>query len=222
MNAIVMAAMEEELALVRRGDARICPVVSGVGKVNAAVALERTLSDIYNIWQRHVIVVGTAGAADPALEIGDVVVATDAVFHDVDVTALGFPTGQIPFEETWRWQSDPQIRERAVHIAQRLGHRVVEGTIASGDRFVGDPDQVAWIRLTFGASCVEMETAAVALACHKPRKPTSPHPLNVTWTGIRIISDRADRSAPIDFPTFLPRAAETIGNIVHELVNHLG
>ncbi len=229
-KTLVVAALKEEIALVRRAGNRVIPVVCGVGKVNAALALgraiqdprnfdpglERSMDDIRFSTQWNVLVVGTAGAADPSLDIGDVVVATDAVFHDVDVAALGFAPGQIPYEESWRWKS---YGKRAAEVARGLGHRVIEGTIATGDHFVSDPERVAWIHRTFGARCIDMETAAVALACDKQEPRVAGRGgIYATWTAIRVISDRADRSAPVDFQAFLPTAAKTIAEIVKEMV----
>lgn len=234
IRTLVVAAMKEEIALVRPANNRVIPMVCGVGKVNAALALGCAIQDPRSLdpgcahieddprfsTQWNIILVGTAGAADPSLDIGDVVVATDTIFHDVDVTALKFAPGQIPYEESWRWKSYDQ--GRAVEVVRQLGHRAVEGTIASGDQFVSDPERVAWIYRTFGARCIDMETAAIAMACQKQAlRIAGRGSIFCSWTAIRIISDRADRSAPVDFPTFLPRAAQVIADIVYALTHRI-
>ena len=212
MNTIVLAAMEEELACVAK-NAGVRVRCCGVGKVNAALAVTACMSP----GARHetIIVIGTSGAADPRLEVGDVVIATDTLFHDVDVTALGFAPGQIPFAEKWRWESDLSLIGLAHTAVRQANGRVTFGRVVTGDRFVSDPSDVAHIYETFGASAIDMETAAVAMAVE--RSPEFQHGAT-RWCSIRIISDRADKSAAADFPAFLPRTAETIGRIVEEIV----
>lgn len=199
-NLLVLAAMPEELA----GFPEISgvhKVVCGVGKVNAALAVAQHACESLS----GVLIVGTAGAVDSLLNIGDVVIAADTLSHDVDVTALGFAPGQIPFAEHWRWESCYPLRALAFAAARALGVSAHIGRIITGDRFVADRAEVARLGDRFGASCLEMETAAVAQACERYGFP---------WLGVRVISDKADGSASVDFPTFLPKASATLARIV--------
>ena len=170
----------------------------GIGKVNAA-ALAQTLA---SLGVARVIVTGVAGAVDPALRVGDIVVSRDAVQHDVDVTGLGYAAGEVPGEPLV-WQADPTLRAAALAaaeaVARRDGVRAVLGRIASGDVFVADPLQAAQVRERFGASCAEMEGAAVAQVCARWGLP---------WVVVRSVSDSADQSAEIDFRAFTTVAAE--------------
>ncbi|NQV89098.1 MAG: 5'-methylthioadenosine/adenosylhomocysteine nucleosidase [Parcubacteria group bacterium] len=214
MSIHILAAMAEELAAI---DPSLSAHKIGVGKVNAALATCGVLAQDADA-ESIVLVVGTAAACDPSLKIGDVVIATGTGHHDMDVTALNFAPGQIPFEEKWFWKSDERLVQHTTAVCQELGLRHSTGHILTGDQFVTDPARVAWIHETFGAACIEMETAAVAQVCH--RFNSSRH--TVRWLGIRVISDLADKSAPVDFQTFLPQAAQTIGRIINALLNNPG
>lgn len=170
----------------------------GIGKVQAA-ALTQALLDR---GAAAVLFTGVAGGVDPTLRVGDLVVAADALQHDVDVTALGYALGQVPGHEAVRWVADADLRDRvavaARAVARAEGVRVVVGTVASGDRFVADPADVAHLRSAFGAACAEMEGAAVAQVCAA---------WGVPWSIVRSVSDTADHTAHVDFRAFTKVAA---------------
>lgn len=170
----------------------------GIGKVHAA-ALTQALLDR---GAAAVLFTGVAGGVDPTLRVGDLVVAADALQHDVDVTALGYALGQVPGHADVRWVADPDLRDRVAAAARTVaaaeGVRVVVGTVASGDRFVADPDDVARLRSAFGAACAEMEGAAVAQVCAA---------WGVPWAIVRSVSDTADHDADVDFRAFTTVAA---------------
>lgn len=206
-DLLVLAAMLEELAGFPEIPG-VHKVVCGVGKVNAALAVAHRSGELY----AGVLIVGTAGAVDSSLDIGDVVIAADTLYHDVDVTALGFELGQIPFTDRWCWESSYPLRALAVAVARALDVDVHVGRIITGDRFVADRAEVARLGELFEASCLEMETAAVAQACERYGLP---------WLGVRVISDKADGSASVDFPTFLPKASATLACIVSAIAHEL-
>lgn len=170
----------------------------GIGKVQAA-ALTQALLDR---GAAAVLFTGVAGGVDPTLRVGDLVVAADALQHDVDVTALGYALGQVPGHDAVRWPADADLRDRVADAARTVaaaaGVRVVVGTVASGDRFVANPDDVAHLRTAFGAACAEMEGAAVAQVCAA---------WGVPWAIVRSISDTADHDAQVDFRAFTKVAA---------------
>ena len=170
----------------------------GIGKVQAA-ALTQALLDR---GAAAVLFTGVAGGVDPTLRVGDLVVATDALQHDVDVTALGYALGQVPGHEAVRWPADARlgalVAEAARRVAAAEGVRAVLGTVASGDRFVAHPEDVARLRATFGAACAEMEGAAMAQVCAA---------WGVPWAIVRSVSDTADHDAHVDFRAFTRVAA---------------
>jgi adenosylhomocysteine nucleosidase len=187
---------------------RVLIVRCGIGKVNAAAVAQLLVLR----QPRALIFTGVAGAVDPELRVGDIVVASDALQHDVDVTALGYEPGLVPGEPL-SWRSDPLLTELAVSAAAGLTDvRVVTGRVASGDQFVADPLRTASLRERFGASCVEMEGAAVAQVCARA---------GVPFVIIRSISDSADHDAQVSFREFTTLAAGRAKRLVREMVRRM-
>ncbi len=168
---------------------------SGIGKVNAAAA---TLA-LYQSGASSLIFSGLAGGVDPQLNPGDMVVATELIQHDFDVT-MGVDPGQIP-GEPFSWSTDPAITDRLELAAHRIDPnlKVLRGRIASGDQFIASAEKSAWLFNTMDSVATEMEGAAVAqIASH----------LGLPFGVIRTISDNANHCADVDFDSFLPVAAE--------------
>jgi len=190
-------------------DAVVCQC--GVGKVNAAMCTQ-ILIDHFEV--EKIVFTGVAGALEPTLDIGDIVISTDCIQHDMDVRALGFARGMIPFMDQSIFIADPGLVELAVRAAQEVadGKQVIQGRILSGDQFVADLDVVGNLYLELGGACVEMEGAAVAQVCT----------LNgVPFVIIRSMSDRADKSANVNFMEFVGLASEISYRIVERMVRWL-
>ena len=180
----------------------------GIGKVNAT-ALTQTM--ILNGVTRLVLT-GVAGALDPSLEVGDLVVSTDALQHDVDATAFGYALGEVP-GESLAWRADDELQRSALKAAESLeGVRVLSGRVLSGDQFIASQDKVAELRDTFQGSCAEMEGAAVAQVCAKWELP---------FVIIRSMSDTADGNAEVSFQTFMPLAAAHANALVKTMLRLL-
>ena len=180
----------------------------GIGKVNAGVGCLALLE----AGASSVIFTGVAGALDPALRVGDMVVSRDCVQHDVDVSALGYELGLIP-GEVLCWTADETLRERAVRAATSLKEvEVVVGRVASGDQFVASPEKGRWLRDTFGGACAEMEGAAVAQVCAQR---------GVPFVVIRSMSDTADGDAGVDYPSFMPVVAARAVRVVRTMLADL-
>ncbi len=180
----------------------------GIGKVNAAVLTVLLIS----LGARSVVFTGVAGALDPDLRVGDLVIGTDAVQHDVDVTALGYEPGEVPGSGTV-FRADERLVGLATEAAAALqGVRHVSGRIASGDLFVASSTASALIRDTFDATCAEMEGAACAQVCTA---------WGVPFVVVRSISDTADHSANVDFRSFTALAAERAETLVRAMLERL-
>ena len=179
---------------------------SGVGKVNAAL----TAAEMIRTFGAFAIInTGVAGALDPTLEPCDAVIAADLVQHDMDTTSLGDPPGFVSGLGVVRFQADPALSAAAVNAAKALGIRVILGTVASGDQFISDRKMKERITSTFGAAACEMEGAAIAHACAL---------YGVPFAVIRSISDKADGSSTVDFPTFVVSAAASNAEIVRRML----
>ena len=173
-------------------------VRSGIGKVNAAVCTQ-ILADDFGV--EVVINTGIAGSLNNDINIGDIVISTDLIHHDMDAVAFGYPKGQIPQMDKFSFQSDSTLRSLAVKVCREVNPdiQVFEGRIASGDQFVADQSVKDFIVSEFGAYAVEMEGAAIAQAASLNKIP---------FLVIRAISDKADGSAHVDYPAFEKLAIE--------------
>lgn len=214
----IIGAMDEEVAKIKeqmadvetkqiasmeflKGTVKGHPVVvvrSGIGKVNAAMCTQ-ILADIYHV--DAVINTGIAGSLNADINIGDIVLSTDALEHDMDAVAFGYPVGQIPRMDTLSFKADEQLRKTAKEICEKVNPDVTvfEGRVVSGDQFISDKQKKEWLIENFAGYCTEMEGAAIAHAAY----------LNdIPFLVIRAISDKADDSASVDYPAFEAKAIE--------------
>ena len=183
---------------------------SGVGKVNAA-ACTQILIDRFGI--DAVIFTGVAGALDPTLNIGDIVISSDCQQHDMDASPLGFARGIIPFADRSVFPAD----ERLVKLAAEAGEsaaegRVLIGRVLSGDQFIADRELVRKLHSEMGGACIEMEGSAVAQVCAMNGLP---------YVVIRSMSDKADGSAHVNFAEFTVQAADRSFRIVEQMIRRL-
>ena len=190
------------------GDTPAVVVKCGMGKVNAGICAH-TLINRYGV--TAVINTGAAGSLDNRIEIGDMVVSTDAVQHDFDVSPIGFQKGEIPYTGLYAFAADEDLRKRAEKaIAEAVPEvHVFPGRIASGDQFIASHEQKETIVREFGALCCEMEGAAIAQVCYLNRTP---------FVIIRAISDKADGSAEMSFDQFAEAAAKHGVAAVHRML----
>lgn len=183
---------------------------SGVGKINAAVTTQ-VLIDTYGV--DAIIFTGVAGAVDPELNVGDIVISSESMQHDMDVTALGFPVGTIPYEETSVFAADESLRQLAVNASSELfSGRVKVGRILSGDQFIASRETVSRLYSELQGTCTEMEGASVAQVCAMNG---IPHVI------IRSMSDKADGSAHVNFAEFTVQASENSYRIVEHMLKQL-
>jgi adenosylhomocysteine nucleosidase len=190
-------------------------VFSRWGKVAAATTATHLISD-FDV--AEILFTGVAGAAQPGLQAGDVVVGARLWQHDMDARPL-FPRHEIPLLGQSSFATDEQRRHQllgaaaaflrddlptAASAATRAAFhirspRAVAGDIASGDKFFAGRADLADLRQRLPTvAAVDMESAAVAQVCHE---------YGVPFTVVRTISDAADESAAHDFPCFLTHVA---------------
>jgi adenosylhomocysteine nucleosidase len=186
-------------------------VRSGIGKVNAAVCTQVLVDDFH---VTHIINTGVAGALDPRIDVGDIVISTDAIYYDVDVTVFGYEPGQVPQMPVVDFAADEALRAAAMEAAREVAPEVgiFEGRVCSGDRFVSDEALKESINKTFEGLCCEMEGTAIAQTAWLNKVP---------FVIVRAISDKADGSDVMDYVEFEAVAARHCAGIVCAMVASL-
>lgn len=189
-----------------------CAVVqSGIGKINAAMCTQ-ILIDCVGV--THVINTGIAGLLDDFINVGDIVVSTDCMSHDMDVTALGYKRGQVPGLPVRTFEADAELRSLALASGKRLFPElnVVAGRVTSGDAFVHEYD-VGRHLMELGGFCCEMEGAAIAQVCWLNKVP---------FVVVRTLSDRPGDSKQVEnYEEFEAEAADRSARLVLDMVERL-
>ena len=181
---------------------------SKIGKVNSAI----TASVMCEKFKAEKLLFsGVAGAVNPSLKVGDLIIADKLVQHDVDITAFGHPWGFIP-ESGDFVSSDSALNELAKKVASTLGIPLMIGSIATGDQFVASEDKKNWIQTTYKADALEMEGASVARVCEC---------FGVPFMVLRAISDAADMDAGFSFDEFLVSSAKTSAKFLIQMLDEL-
>ena len=186
-------------------------VRSGIGKVNAAMCAQ-ILADVYHA--DHVINTGIAGSLKAEINIGDIVLSTDALQHDMDAQAFGYEPGQIPRVDTLSFKADEKMIALAKECCEKVNPEigVFTGRVVSGDQFISDKEKKKWLTDTFAGYCTEMEGAAIAQACYLNKIP---------FVILRVMSDTADGDGDVDYEQFFRESAKTAGNIVNNMLTIL-
>ena len=171
-------------------------VRSGIGKVNAGICAQ-ILASVYQV--DVILNTGIAGSLSNEINIGDIVLSTDLVQHDMNASGFGYALGQIPGMEQFSFVADEEIRALAAKACQEVNPdiRVFQGRVASGDQFVSSQETKDYISQNFHALCTEMEGAAIGqAACLN----------HIPFLVVRAISDKADGSAHMDYAAFEQKA----------------
>lgn len=224
----IIGAMEEEVAALKETmeieetveqaamtfcKGRLCGkevvvVRSGIGKVNAGICAQ-ILVDRFQA--DTLINTGIAGSLDAKIDIGDMVISTDAVHHDMDASIFGDPVGQVPRMDTLFFPADEELVQKAVQANEKANPDIhtFTGRVASGDQFIASKQAKDKIVENFRPVCVEMEGAGIAHAAYLNQ---------VSYVIIRAISDKADNSATMDYPTFEKQAITHSVRLMKELL----
>ncbi len=184
--------------------------VCGPGKVNAALCAANMISAFKPQW---IVNLGVAGAGEESVSIGDMVIATAAVQHDMDTSPIGDPVGFVSKIGLVEIPCDAALRAALVEAAASVADmKVHEGVIATGDQFICDGETRARIHNLFGAKAVEMEGGAVAHVCHA---------MHVPCGVLRSISDQANGHSTMDYPTFTQLAASHSEQVIEALLRKM-
>ena len=186
-------------------------VRSGVGKVNAGICAQ-ILVDRFGV--DVLINTGIAGSLDTRIDIGDIVVSTDALHHDMDATVFGDPVGQVPRMDTFSFPADPRLVELAVAANEEANPDIhtFKGRVVSGDQFISSAEVKDRIVKNFQAMCTEMEGAGIAQAAYLNK---------ISYVILRAISDKADNSATMDYPAFEKQAIVHSVRLVKNLLSRI-
>lgn len=190
-------------------------VLSGIGKVAAASTSSLLLQ---HFLAEKIVLTGVAGACDPKLRVGDIVIADRLVQHDMDASPL-FPRFEIPLSGKTYFDTDFELRERLKKASQLFVQEnltssiskedqdrfqldrvaIHQGLIGSGDQFISSQEKLTQLKQALPALlAVEMEGAAIAQVCHDFQQP---------FAILRTISDGANDEAHVDFPAFVKTVA---------------
>lgn len=186
-------------------------VRSGIGKVNAGLCAQ-ILADVFQV--THIINTGVAGSLNAKLDIGDILISKDALYHDMDVRIFGYQLGEVPQMGCREFKADKAMIEAAVSSCKEVNPdiHVEVGRILSGDQFISDKAKKETLIADFQGDCTEMEGAAIAHSAYLNKIP---------FVIIRAISDKADDSAEMDYPTFEQEAAKHSAKLVEHMITLL-
>lgn len=195
----------------RIGSSDVVVVQCGVGKVDAGICVQ-ILCDCFEV--THILNTGVAGSLDSRINIGDIVVSVDAMYHDVDATVFGYEPGEVPQLGVRSFTADEHLRAEAVRACREAAPEigVFEGRIVSGDQFIARREKKEKIREKFGGLCTEMEGAAIAQAAYLNKVP---------FVVIRAISDKADESVEVSYTEFESKAAMHCARVVEHMICNL-
>ena len=153
----------------------------GIGKVNAAVGTMRLIAEHH---PDAILSTGLAGGIDPQMRVGDILAATQCVYHDVDCGGISSggvcPLGQVQGLPA-RYDADQHLLDHALTVEHGPDERLITGLICTGDQFITDRERQTVIKRNFvdGLAC-DMESAAIAQTCYLSEVP---------FLSLRVISD---------------------------------
>ena len=200
---------------------------TGTGKVHATIAATVLIGHFNPM---AVFFSGTAGAVDPALNLGDVVIGTTVAHHDIgQQTPAGLQRRGPRHPTSGELDSVLLSAPEALVFAARravpgitlppidtangsASPRVVEGIIVTGEMFVANVVQREALRKQLNAAAVEMEGAAFVQTCRY---------FEVPCLVVRSITDRADGLASTSYLTLRPRASENAAAVVAAIIGKL-
>ena len=192
-------------------DREVVVVRSGVGKVNAGICAQILIDDF---GADTLINTGIAGSLDARIDIGDIVISTEALHHDMDASIFGDPVGQVPRMDVLAFPADPDLAKKArqANEAANPDIHTFLGRVVSGDQFISSHEAKERISSLFHPLCTEMEGAGIAQAAYLNK---------VSYVIIRAISDKADNSAQMDYPEFERQAIAHSVRLVKELLERM-
>ncbi len=222
----IIASMEEELNYIKESmtDAQIKNIkgteyVVGklhgkdtvvvrcfTGKVYMALTAQKLID---NFDLDLIINCGVAGGLKDGMNIGDVVLATNAIQTDMDASGLGYEIGQVPDIEIKNFEQFEKLNETAKEFTKNYDFNVYFGNIMTADKFVSSKEDKEYLIKTFDGYCTDMETASLGEVCYVNK---------INFAGIRGISDSADEGANTDFRENLRKASDNCAILLCDII----
>lgn len=226
----IIGAMEEEVKFIKEhldiitaknivgldffmgkmGKNNVVLVRSGIGKVNAAICTQVLIS-LYAV--DYIVNIGVAGGVSDQLNIGDIVISTEAMHHDFDTTIFGDEPGFIPRMQTSIFKADDFLIKLATESIENIQNiNIFTGRIVSGDKFVSDIAEKNKIKKTFSPLCVDMESASIAQTCNLNKIP---------FVIIRSISDNSDEGTVQNYEEFFVQSAKNASIFLQSIIEKI-
>ena len=177
-------------------------VKCGIGKVNAGRTTQVLISEYA---PKFIINTGIAGGLSEKLKIGDIVISTDLIQHDFDVTAFGYPKGYmctgVNKEEATKYLADKDLSDKVKKVLEKVSEsrNVFNGRVLTGDMFISSKEKREELVKEFDGFCCEMEGAAIAQVASLNKVP---------FTVVRVISDLPSGKGPEDYNNFEKESAK--------------
>ena len=192
-------------------------LLCGVGKVNSAVGCSLL---IQHFNPDCIINTGSAGGIHSQLKVGDAIISTGLIYHDVDVTAFNYAPGQLPKMPQVFPVDDKLVTLAKDAVDQLKGEKVLPpsfnycpGIIGCGDIFMHEPQSIEKLRKVFpDIAAVEMEGTAIAHCCYL---------FSVPVLVIRALSDVAGTESPVSFKEFIDIASKHSAHIVIRIIKSM-
>lgn len=181
----------------------------GIGKVFASICAEAMILK-YN--PEFIINTGVAGTLTAELSIGDVAISESVCQHDMDTSPIGDPKGLLSGINIIKIPADEYLVNLAETVIKEQNINCKKGVIASGDQFIASKEQKDFILSEFSAIACEMEGASIGHVCYVNK---------VKFLVLRAISDSADNSSHMDYPTFLKMASENSTKVTLEIIRRI-
>lgn len=226
----IIGAMEEEVKFIKEnleiisikniigidffmgkmGKNNVVLVRSGIGKVNAAICTQVLIS-LYAV--DYIVNTGVAGGVSAKLNIGDVVISSEAMHHDFDTTVFGDELGVIPRMDTSIFTADEHLIQLSLEATKTLQNiNSFVGRIVSGDKFISNIEEKNKIKQIFSPLCVDMESASIAQTSYLNKIP---------FVIIRSISDNSDEGSSINYEEFLIQSAKNASKLVQNIIDKI-
>ena len=183
----------------------------GIGKVNTAICCTMLFQNYPTI--DTVINIGSAGGLSLEQNVGDIIISSDVMYHDVDISAFGHPLGKISGLPQ-RFKADQKLITIVEKVAKNTGLHASIGTIVSGDQFISTKKQVDFIKEHFtDAKCAEMEAASIGHTCYK---------FNIPFIITRSLSDVFGKgNSSMQFDEYLKKASVASAKMCVAIIKEL-